>query len=127
MRRFLFALRILSLSLTSTFLLGAAATDLDSASSTQALGLPTTDSDQPARAVEGCLASVDDAFILAASDGKTYRVTGDVAQLTARAGNTVRLWGHQDKVGEAEWMIAGGAHALFSAERALVISAGCPK
>ena len=127
MSRFLFVLRILSLSLTSTFLLGAATIDLNSASSTQALGLPTTDSDQPARAVEGCLASVDDAFILAAPDGKTYRVTGDVAQLTARAGNTVRLWGHQDKVVEAEWMIAGGAHAVFNAEKALVISAGCTR
>jgi hypothetical protein len=85
----------------------------------------TTDADGPVRMVEGCLSSIDDAFILTDADGRTYQLTGDTAQLTARAGTHVRLWGNHDSVTDAESITAGQPLRSFHVVRAKSMSAGC--
>jgi hypothetical protein len=76
-------------------------------------------------AVEGCLSSDVDAFVLTAANGRTYELTGDTAQLTGRVGNKVRIWGHVDNAAEAELTIAGGPHAAFGVEKIQSLSASC--
>jgi fermentation-respiration switch protein FrsA (DUF1100 family) len=85
----------------------------------------TANADGPARMVEGCLSSIDDAFILTDADGRTYQLTGDTAQLTARAGTHVRLWGNHDSVTDAESITAGQPLRSFHVVRAKSMSAGC--
>jgi hypothetical protein len=75
--------------------------------------------------IEGCLSSVVDDFVLTAANGRTYELTGDTAQLTARVGNQVRVWGHADRPADAESTVAGGPHTAFGVEKVQSLSAGC--
>jgi len=87
--------------------------------------LRTTDNGEPVRMVEGCLTSIDDAFILTDAQGRTYQLSGDVAQLTAHAGSRVRLWGSHDSITDAESVVAGQPLRSFHVVRARSTSSGC--
>jgi hypothetical protein len=86
----------------------------------------TATADGPVHMVEGCLSSIDDAFILTDEKGRTYQLTGDPALLLAHAGSEVRLWGHDDSVSNAESMVAAGPIRSFNVQRARSLSSGCP-
>ena len=75
--------------------------------------------------IEGCLSGVVDDFVLTAANGRTYELTGDVAQLTGRVGHQVRVSGHADRVADAESTVAGGPHTAFGVEKIQSLSAGC--
>lgn len=75
--------------------------------------------------IEGCLSSVVDDFVLTAANGRTYELTGDTAQLTARVGQHVRVWGHADRPADAELTVAGGPHTAFGVEKVHTLSAAC--
>jgi hypothetical protein len=75
--------------------------------------------------MEGCLSSVVDDFVLTAANGGTYVLTGDTAQLTARVGQKVRVWGHADSPANAESMVAGGPHTAFGVEKIQSLSVAC--
>ena len=89
----------------------------------------TQSTEQPGRSQtassEGCLSSVVDDFVLTAANGRTYELTGDTAQLTARVGNQVRVWGRSDRPADAESTVAGGPHTAFGVEKLQSISASC--
>jgi hypothetical protein len=111
-------------------LLGTAILLLSSAWTLAQAGTASTQStEQPGRSqtasIEGCLSSVVDDFVLTAANGRTYELTGDTAQLTARVGNQVRVWGHADRPADAESIVAGGPHTAFGVEKVQSISAGC--
>jgi hypothetical protein len=76
-------------------------------------------------AVEGCLSSDVDDFVLTDANGRTYELTGDTAQLTGRVGNRVRVWGHVDNAAEAELTVAGGPHAALGVEKIQSLSSSC--
>jgi hypothetical protein len=86
----------------------------------------TTTADGPVQMIEGCLSSIDDAFIVTDDNGRTYELTGDTALLLAHAGTEVRLWGHDDSVRNAESMVAAGPIRFFNVQRARSLSSGCP-
>jgi len=75
--------------------------------------------------IEGCLSGNVDAFVLTRTNGKTYELTGDAAQLTGRIGHKVRLWGHADDAADAELITAGGPHAAFGVEKVRSLSTSC--
>jgi hypothetical protein len=110
--------------------LGAAILLLSSAWTLARAGTGSTQStEQPGRSqtarIEGCLSSVVDDFVLTAANGRTYELTGNTAQLTARVGNQVRVWGHSDSPAGAESTVAGGPHTAFGVEKVQSLSAGC--
>ena len=80
----------------------------------------------PVHMIEGCLSSIDDAFIVTDEHGRTYQLTGDTALLLAHAGSEVRLWGQADNVTNAESMVAAGPIRSFNVQRARSLSSGCP-
>jgi hypothetical protein len=86
----------------------------------------TTPADGPVQMIEGCLSSIDDAFLVTDENGRTYQLTGDTALLLAHAGSEVRLWGHDDSVRNAESMVAAGPIRSFNVLRARSLSSGCP-
>jgi hypothetical protein len=125
MSRLLLGAAILLLSSAWTLTLARVSTppaDRNPTSSTQS-------SQQPAKSqtatLEGCLSGAVDDFVLTDTHGKTYELTGDTAQLTARVGNKVRVWGHADSAAEAELITAGGPHAAFGVEKVHSLSAAC--
>jgi hypothetical protein len=79
----------------------------------------------PTRTIEGCLSTLNDDFVLTTANGKTYQLTGDIAQLTARVGNRVRLLGHADDAVDAELTVAGGPHSAFGVDKIESLSASC--
>ncbi|HEY6306271.1 MAG TPA: hypothetical protein VI488_07390 [Candidatus Angelobacter sp.] len=101
---------------------GAPRTDENPTGSTQSAEQPGT---SQTASIEGCLSGVVDDFVLTTAKGRTYELTGDIAQLTARVGNTVRVWGHADSVTDAELMVAGGPHTAFGVEKISSLSAAC--
>jgi hypothetical protein len=123
MSRLSFGTAILLLS--AAWMLAQAATpqtDPNRAGSTQS----TNQAGQSQTAsIEGCLSSVVDDFVLTAANGRTYTLTGDTAQLTARVGQQVRVWGHADSPADAEETVAGGPHTAFGVEKVHSLSAAC--
>jgi hypothetical protein len=122
----------------SKLLFGSAILLLSSAWSLAEISTPPTDenpssntqsTEQPdgskTATVEGCLSSLVDDFVLTDANGKTYELTGDTTQLTARVGHKVRLWGHTDNAAEAEMITAGGPHAAFDVEKVQSLSVAC--
>jgi hypothetical protein len=101
---------------------GTPPTDPNPAGSTQSAG--QSGSSQTA-SIEGCLSAVVDDFVLTAANGRTYQLTGDTAQLTARVGQHVRVSGHADRVADAESTVAGGPHTAFGVEKIQSLSAAC--
>lgn len=111
--------------LSSAWTLAQAATprtDQNPTSSTQSTEQPGK---SQAASIEGCLSSVVDDFVLTDANGRTYELTGDTAQLTARVGNTVRVWGHANSAADAEAIVAGGPHTAFGVEKVHSLSAAC--
>lgn len=96
--------------------------DQNPTGSTQSTGQP--DKSQTAT-IEGCLSTIVDDFVLTDATGRTYELTGDTAQLTARVGNKVRVWGHADRPADAESTVAGGPHTAFGVEKVQSLSAAC--
>jgi hypothetical protein len=86
----------------------------------------STESQQSQTAtIEGCVSGIVDSFVLTDAKGKTYDLTGGTVQLAGRVGHKVRVLGEEDKVDEAEMILAGGPLAAFRVEKVHSLSATC--
>lgn len=122
----LLSLGMVTMALTRTVVARTAAGSAGNAQLEPGNAQSPTTTNGPLHMIEGCLSNIDDAFILTDENGRTYRLTGDVAQLMAHSGSEVRIWGQADNVRDAESMVAAGPLRSFNVQRARSLSSGCP-
>lgn len=93
---------------------------------------PTTQASSHAQAadkgqsIEGCLASSNGGFILTDKSGKTYQLASDSVKLDDHVGQTLRVWGSEQKVADHPGASSlAGAQPIFTVEKMKMISPSC--